>query len=448
MKKRNNPLRSLLALLLFILLIAPSLEAKVVKVVKKGPSEVQGISSERLERIDAHLSKAVEKQRVKGIVALIARNGKVVYHKVFGQMDEGKAMQKDAIFRICSMSKPITAVAVMMLWEKGLLELNDPIDKYIPEFKDVKVMIVDSREVDRYRLVKPKRPITIRHLLSHTSGISYGFWGQPLLSDIYLENKVSDGLTVTEGTIAEGVKRLAKCPLLFHPGEGWEYGLNYDVLGYLVERVSGMSFDKFLEENLFEPLKMKDTFFFVPKDKESRLAAVYEPTKEGGLKKLDHKVVDNAALSKTKSLIYDPFYSTQGPKTYFSGGAGLHSTINDYLRFCQMMLNGGKLDNARILSPTTVDLMTNSYMGDYKIWWIPDGGMKYGLGVMTITDRYGTANALPNGSYYWGGFYHTRFYVDSKHDLIAMYFSQIRPYGQVDDVVRKYFNLTQQAIEK
>jgi len=297
-------------------------------------------------------------------------------------------------------------------------------------------------------LERANKPITIRHLLSHTSGLTYGFWSQPYVSDIYLENKVSDGLSITEGTIGEGVKRLAKCPLLFHPGEGWEYSLSNDVLGYVVEVVSGMPFDKFLEEKLFKPLKMNDTSFFVPTEKLSRLAAVYEPVKEGGLKKLDRKVVERGTLSDTKALIYDPFYSYQGPKTYFSGGGGLHSTPKDYLRFCQMMLNGGILDGVRILSPTTIALMVNSNMGDHKIWWIPQGGMRYGLGFMTITDQYATANFIPNGTYYWGGFYHTRFYIDPKHNLIAMYFSQIRPYNQVDDVINRYFILTQQAIVK
>jgi len=212
-----------MVLLVVVLLMAPSVYAKKTVI---SISKSEGISSERLTRIDEHLTRTVQQQRVKGMVAMIARNGKVVYHKAFGEMDDGKPMQKDAIFRICSMSKPITAVAVMMLYERGLIELNDPISKYIPEFKDVKVLVKDKAEEKGYRLEPAKRPITIRHLLSHTSGLTYGFWGQPLVSNFYVENQVSDGLTITEGTIGDGVKRLAKCPLLFHPGEGWEYGLS------------------------------------------------------------------------------------------------------------------------------------------------------------------------------------------------------------------------------
>jgi CubicO group peptidase (beta-lactamase class C family) len=447
MRKRNISFRSLMALMVFILLVAPSIYAKNTAT---GVSKSEGISSERLARIDAHLTRTVSQQRVKGMVAMIARNGKVVYHKAFGEMDEGKPMQKDAIFRICSMSKPITAVAVMMLYERGLIELNDPIYKFIPEFKDVQVLVKDKAEEKGYKLEPAKRPITIRHLLSHTSGLTYGFWGQPLVSNFYVENKVSDGLSITEGTIAEGVKRLAKCPLLFHPGEGWEYGLSFDVLGYLVEVVSGMPFDRFLQENLFKPLKMKDTFFFVPDEKVPRLAAVYEPKPEGGLAKLERKVVSKGALSATEGLIYDPFYSYQGPKTYFSGGAGLNSTTNDYLRFCQMMLNGGVLDGARILSPTTIELMIGNHMGTLKSW-VPayaDEGIRYGLGFMVLIDRYPAALPLPNGSHYWGGFYHTKFYIDPQHKVIGLYFSQIFPTGQVEDVTRKYNVLTQQAIEK
>ena len=434
-----------MALMVFILLITPSIYAKNTAT---GVSKSEGISSERLARIDAHLTRTVSQQRVKGMVAMIARNGKVVYHKAFGEMDEGKPMQKDAIFRICSMSKPITAVAVMMLWEQGLIELNDPIYKFIPEFKDVQVLVKDKAEEKGYKLEPAKRPITIRHLLSHTSGITYGFWGQPYVSNFYVENKVSDGLTITEGTIAEGVKRLAKCPLLFHPGEGWEYGLNNDVLGYLVEVVSGMPLDKFLQENIFKPLKMKDTFFFVPDEKVSRLAAVYEPKPEGGLAKLNRNVVSKSFLSPVEGLRYGPFYSYQGPKTYFSGGGGLHSSTIDYMRFCQMMLNGGALDGVRILSPTTIELMLGNYMGNFKHWIYTDEGSRYGLGFMLVTDRYFAANPLPNGSYYWGGFYHTKFYIDPKHKVIALYFSQIFPASQVEDVTRKYNVLTQQAIEK
>jgi len=436
-----------MVLLVVVLLMAPSVYAKKTVI---SISKSEGISSERLTRIDEHLTRTVQQQRVKGMVAMIARNGKVVYHKAFGEMDDGKPMQKDAIFRICAMSKPITAVAVMMLYEQGLIELNDPISKYIPEFKDVKVLVKDKAEEKGYRLEPAKRPITIRHLLSHTSGLTYGFWGQPLVSNFYVENQVSDGLTITEGTIGDGVKRLAKCPLLFHPGEGWEYGLSFDVLGYLVEVVSGMPFDRFLQENLFKPLKMKDTFFFVPDEKVSRLAAVYEPKQEGGLAKLKRKVISKGVLSATEGLIYDPFYSYQGPKTYFSGGGGLHSTSTDYMRFCQMMLNGGALDGVRILSPTTIELMIGNHMGTLKSW-VPayaDEGIRYGLGFMVLIDRYPAALPLPNGSHYWGGFYHTKFYIDPKHKLIALYLSQIFPTGQVEDVTRKFNTLTQQAIEK
>ncbi len=442
-KKSINPL--LAAVVIVIFLAAPAIYANDLVT---GVPKDEGMSADRLARIDAHLSQTVGKKRVKGIVAMVARNSKVVYHKAFGDMDEEKAMQEDTIFRICSMSKPITAVAVMMLWEQGLFKLNDPIYKFIPEFKDVKVLVRDKAEKKGYKLLPAKRPITIRNLLAHTSGITAGFWAQPFISQYYLDNNVPGPLSVNEGTIADGVKRLAKCPLLFHPGEGWEYGWNFDVLGYLVEVVSGMPFDKFLKKNIFGPLNMRDTFFFVPDEKLSRLASIYEPTGEGGLKKLDRKVVTKGFLSDTKSKIYSPFYSYKGPKTYFSGGGGLHSTAKDYMRFCQMMLNGGEIDSVRILSPTTIDLMISNHMDDNEIWWIPDGSVKYGLGFGILTDRDASANSRPNGTYFWSGFYHTRFYIDPKHDLIAMYYSQIYPNNHVEDVINEYFDLTQQAIVK
>lgn len=441
MKRSKNVLKWFQSLLILMFFLGPSVYAKDLTTAE--PEEV-GMCSERLSRIGNMLQTSIDKQRIKGVVALVARHNKVVYFEAFGDMDEGKRMQKDAIFRICSMTKPITAVAVMMLWEKGLFLLSDPISRYIPEFKDTKVLVKDNSDKG-YKLVPPKREITIRDLLAHTSGITYGFWGQPYLAQIYLDNGVPGGGSIAEGTIAEGVKKLAKCPLLFHPGEGWEYGLNNDVLGYFVEVMSGITFDKFLEEEIFRPLKMKDTFFFLPEEKVSRLAAVYEPTPEGNISKLTEKRVRPAFLSKTESLIYDPFYSYKGPKTYFSGGGGLNSTASDYMRFCQMMLNGGELDGVRLLSPTTVDLMTRNHIGEHNMWWVGNG-IKYGLGFGVVQDRDATGSILPNGTFFWGGFYFTRFYIDPKHDLVAMYFIQMHPYLQLEDIGMKFYVLTQQAI--
>lgn len=444
MKRSQHTFHSLSVMLIFVLLFVPFAFSKDFKTVVP---ETVGMSSIRLARIDSVFAKAVEQERIKGVVAMVARNGKVIYHKVFGEMDDSRPMQKDTIFRICSMSKPITAVAVMMLWEQGLFTLDDPISKYIPEFKDMKVLVMDKDAEKGYRLEPAKQPITIRQLLSHTSGISYGFFARPGVSQYYLENDVSDGFRVTNGTLGEGIKRLAKCPLVFQPGGGWEYGLNFDVLGYFVEVISGMPLDKFLLTNIFGPLQMKDTSFFIPTNKIPRLAALYEPAMTGGLKKVEGRRVTRGLFSETQSFIYDPFYSYQGPKTYFSGGAGLHSTASDYLRFCQMMLNGGVLHGVRILSPITVDLMIQNHIGDY-IMDLDPKAQKYGFGFSTYVNPVASTTPLPKGAYEWGGIYNTKFYIDPKHRIVATYLTQLYPNMQVSDLTKKFLVLTQQAIIK
>lgn len=436
--------RTLPVMLIFVFLFAPFAFSRDFETAAPVTA---GMSSERLSRIDSILAKAVGQQRIKGVVAMVARNGKVVYHKAFGEMDDGKPMQKDTLFRFCSMTKPIIAAAVMMLWERGLFTLDDPIANYIPEFKDIKVLAMDKDAEKGYRLEPAKQPITIRQLLSHTSGISYGFFARPGVSQCYLENDVSDGFRVTNGTIGEEVKRLAKCPLVFQPGGGWEYGLNFDVLGYFIEVVSGMPLDRFLQTNIFGPLQMKDTSFFIPTDKVPRLAALYEPTMEGGLKKVDKKIVTRGLFSETQSFIYDPFYGYQGPETYFSGGAGLHSTASDYLRFCQMMLNGGELHGVRLLSPTTVDLMIQNHINEYVMVLDPKA-QKYGLGFSLYVDPVASTTPLPKGAYEWGGIYNTKFYIDPKHRMVAVYLTQLFPNGQVNDLNQKLWVLTQQAIVK
>ncbi len=436
--------KSLAVVVLLLFLIVPSAFSKGPN--PAGPEPV-GISSERLTRMDAVLVNAVRQQRIKGAVAMVAKDGKVVYQKAFGEMDNGRPMQKDTIFRICSMTKPVTAVAVMMLWERGLFTLDDPIRMYIPEFKDVKVLVMDKNEEKGYRLEPLKRPITIRQLLSHTSGLTYGFFGWPVIGQCYVDNDVSDGFRVTNGTIGDGVKRLAKCPLAFQPGEGGGYGLSFDVLGRLVEVVSGMSFDKFLQKNVFDPLKMKDTAFFVPADKVGRLAALYEPAAEGGLERVDRKMTVRGFMTETPSFIYDPFYGYQGPRTYFSGGAGLHSTASDYLRFCQMLANGGTLDGARLLSPTTLDLMIQNHIGEYVIGLEPKG-VKYGFGFGVYTDPGAAGSSVSKGSYFWAGIYDTNFFIDPKRHLAAVYFTQLFPNMQADDLTKKFRTLTEQAIVK
>ncbi len=407
-----------------------------------------GLSARKLAKIDELIQKNISQEKLKGATVLVARHGKLAYLKAFGEMDEGRTMQPDTIFRICSMTKPVTAVGVMMLWDKGLIRLEDPVSKFIPEFADTPVLVeVDDENAPegfRFDLGKLKRPITIFDLLTHTSGISYGFWGRPEIAAAYIAAGVSDGLSVTEGTIAEGMQKLAALPLFFNPGEGWEYGLSNDVLGRVIEVVSGLPLDAYFQENIFKPLGMEDTFFFLPDEKISRLADVYEPSEEG-VKKLSEKRVLPGILAKTPGLIYDPFYSCQGPKTYFSGGGGLHSTATDYFKFCQMMLNKGELHQKRLLKPATVEMMTQNQIGRLSIWWSGPTA-KYGFGFSVSENKNDGTTSSSIGTYGWGGFYFTRFYIDPAHEVVAVMMAQLRPNGHMEEMVSKLWGLTQAAV--
>ena len=435
-------LKKTLVLVILLLLSVPFVSAKDLETAVP---EMVGMSSERLDRMDMFFDKLIKNQAMKGAVVRVSRDSKVVYNKAFGEMDDGKAMREDAIFRICSMSKPITAVAMMILWEQGFFNLNDPLFKFIPEFKDVKVLVMDKTQEKGYRLEPVKSPITIRHLLTHTSGISYGFFSHPVIAQCYLDNDISDGFRITDGTIGEMTKRLAKCPLLFQPGTGWQYGLNFDVLGHLVEVISGMPFDQFLQKNVFDPLQMDDTSFFVSENKLNRLAALYSPMPNGTLQRVDHQVAMRGFASDIPSMVFDGDYSYKGPKTYFSGGAGLHSTAADYMRFCQMMLNGGELDGARILSPITVEYMTQNHIGEFNVDIAPPG-VKYGLGFSVVVDKVKSAKVTPERTYAWMGAYNTAFYIDPKHKIIASFYTQLFPSFHVMGMSDTFEILTQTSI--
>ena len=437
MKGTKAIFRSLFLAGVIILLLTPGVLAQGLPSAK--PEEV-GLSAERLQRVDQLMQGFVDRRQVSGTVALIARQGKVAYFKSFGTMDEGKPMTNDTIFRIASMTKPITSVAVMMLLEEGKILLNDPVSKYLPEFKSPSVLVSDGPNEGQYHLVPVKREITVRHLLDHTSGISYGFWGRPHLSKLYADAGISDGLMQTEGTIAEGVRKLARMPLLNQPGESWEYGLNTDVLGRLVEVVSGMPLDQFFQERIFRPLGMKDTHFFLPEEKRARFAAVYTPSEQGGISKLPEGPV------RMGPVLFSTSWHYRGPRTYFSGGGGLVSTTSDYVRFLQMLLNGGKLDDVQLLGPKTVELMTRNHIGDLDIF-LRAPGYRFGLGFAVLVDPDRSGRIESKGEYNWSGFFYTRFWVDPKEDLIGIMMTQIRPNAQLD-LDEKFRVATYQAIMK
>jgi CubicO group peptidase (beta-lactamase class C family) len=386
------------------------------------PEDV-GLSSERLGRIAAAIQKDVDDGRIAGGVSLVARHGKVVYFQAVGMADRDarKPMRTDSIFRICSMSKPLTSVAVMMLYEQGRFMLSDPVSNYLPEFKHMKVLDPpwpQDKTSPPGAVVDAKRPITIFNLLTHTSGLTYQWNAR--LGKAYRDASVGNGIKQQDGTIAEGVRRLAAVPLLFQPGDDWEYSLADDVLGRLVEVVSGMPLDKFLAERLFQPLGMKDTCFFPPADIVPRLATAYAYNEQKGLRPiLDGQVMDGDGGSK-----YTADYPYRGPHTYFSGGGGLCSTAEDYYRFCQMMLTGGELNGVRILSRKSVELMSHNHVVGK-----PDGPNAYGLGFGTVSESQQLTELGSVGSFNWGGFYNTSFVIDPKEDLIAIFMSQMNPTG-------------------
>jgi CubicO group peptidase (beta-lactamase class C family) len=387
---------------------------------KAAPDSV-GLSAARLARVDAALKPYIDNKQLAGAVVAIARKNKTVYMKSFGaaDVDSNKAMTDDAIFRIASMTKPVTSVAVMMLYEEGKFLLDDPISKFIPDFKEPKVLAADGKTVPA------KREITIRDLLRHTSGISYRFWGKPI-AEVYEKAGIFDGLAPTEGTIAEMTKRIAVQPLHNQPGEAWEYGLNTDVLGYLVEVASGMPLDKFFKERIFNPLKMPDTQFYVSDAQKNRVVSLYTPGEKGGI------VKSPDATTRWGQLIFSAAVPYSNQRTYFSGGGGLTSTASDYLRFTQMFLNGGQLDGTRLLSRKSVELMGMNHIGDISVWtYAPPSavgnlGDKFGLGFGVRSDA-GMNELGSTGEYMWAGIFNTRFWIDPKEQMSIVMLGQIIP---------------------
>ena len=379
--------------------------------------ETVGLSSERLERVGAAVQRSIDDKRIAGAVTLVARRGQVAWFKAQGMADReaGKPMRPDTIFRICSMTKPITSVAVMMLYEEGHFLLEDPISKYLPEFKNAKVYVQPAGG-DPYSIPATKE-ITIRDLLRHTSGITYQW--NPTLGSLYKNANVASGLLQYDGTIEDSVKRLASVPLLFNPGDRWEYGLSVDVLGRLVEVISGMPLDQFFRERIFVPLGMKDTYFYLPEDKVDRLAAAYTYYPDKGLNRFPDTPITEGPFS------YSADYPYRGPKKLFSGGAGLVSSAQDYLRFCQMMLVGGKVGDKQLLSRKSIDLMTHDQLGKIS------SDQSFGLGFGIEGGKTPLAELGSDGEYSWGGFYYTAFSIDPKEQMIVIFMAQLHPAGDL-----------------
>lgn len=399
--------------------------------------EREGFSSERLEKLTALMNQRVQDGTMVGGMGLIARNGKIVYQQTYGMADREaqRAMEEDALYRIYSMTKPITALAVMMLYEEGKFFLNDPVARYIPELADLEVALstadgntgivsdgTQSRGIGagdatlEGQTRKPARQPTIRDLLTHTAGFTYGFFGNTEVDKQYREA----GLMHPASTLQDFVSKLGELPLQYEPGSRWHYSVSVDVQGALVEAVSGMTFGEFLRTRIFEPLEMNDTFFFVPKDKLPRLAQLYSPEGATGF----------LSPGSGAGLVVAPAATSAGymeGAKFEGGGGGLVSTARDYLRFAQLMLNGGELDGVRLLSPKTVELMTMNHLGD-----LPMGfgrrGVGFGLGFGVVLNPGDVGEIGSTGEYNWGGAAGTRFWIDPQENLIGMFMVQSIPH--------------------
>jgi len=376
--------------------------------------ESVGMSSERLLRLDALLQRYVTEKRLPGVSGIVVRDGKIVWHKAFGQrdLDAKDPLQRDDIYRIASMTKAVTSVAAMMLFEEGKFSLDDPISNYIPAFKEPKVLVDYNREANTWNSVPAKSEITIRQLLNHTSGIGYG----PLTNEDFKLMYEKAGVFVLSTTedisLQENIKRLATMPLAHQPGEAWTYGLNTDVLGYLVEIWSGMSLEAFFRTRIFEPLGLKDTYFYLPDSKKDRLVPIY--TESG----------DPKTLQKLPPQYgYDPDYPIKGAKKLYSGGAGLCSTSLDYAMFLQMLINNGEYNGRQLLGRKTIELMTSNQIGDLKMWNPAD---QFSLGFSLTTEKNVWRGPGSVGKIGWGGYFSTHYFADPKEKLTVVLMKQLQ----------------------
>lgn len=407
------------------------------KVLTEASPAAGGFSAARLTRLDSGMSEWVKKNWVNGSVALIARHGKIIFYKAYGynEMVTKTPLNKNGIFRIASQTKAVTVTAVMMLWEEGKFSLNDPVSKYIPSYANERVLDTFNPKDTTYTTVPAKRQITIFDLLTHTSGIGYPAIGSKEADAIYAKNQVTGGVGVKGQTLADAMTRLGTLPLLFQPGEKWMYGLNMDVLGYLVEKWSGMTLEDFFTKKIFQPLGMKDTYFNVPQSKASRVVNFFLQDSTGVIKKQE-SVFDGTL---------DMNYPTE-KKDYFSGGGGLSSSIHDYAILLQMFLNGGTYNGVRLLGPNTVRMMIMNQIGDLH----PNIGANawlnsFGFGFFIISKDGSRLTPNQAGTYGWGGVFSTSYLVDPKEDMIMLLYQQM--WGpHVADADKTFIPLVYQAL--
>lgn len=388
----------------------------------------QGFSAERLTRIDSMVTKLIATEEVPGAVVFISRNGKPVLHKAYGYSDyvAKTSLKKDDIFRIASQTKAITSLGIMMLWEEGKFQLDEPISNFIPEFKNPKVLLKVDYADTSFTTEPAGKEITFRHLLTHTSGLDYPAIGSKDFKAIYAKHDVPSGIGNAKDVLGDKIKILATLPLKHKPGEKYTYGLNTDVLGYLIEVLSGKNLDQFFRERIFQQLGMNDTYFYLPESKHARLVPLYDGGK-GKAFKMVGTVYDNV----------DPDY----PKlkgTYYSGGAGLSSTIEDYSKFLQLFLNKGTYNGKRLISRKTIELMLTNQTSNLTSSYL-------GLGFGLETPGNDHLSVLSLGSFSWGGAFNTHYWADPKENFVALIFTNIyqTAHWNIGD---KFKVLTYQAI--
>jgi len=402
----------------FMLHSASSLAAEKLVATK---AESVGMSSKRLQRIDDYFQRFVDDKQIAGAVSLVARHGKIVHLSAVGSkyQEQNIPMKTDSIFYLASMTKPIVSTALMMLFEEGRFRLDDPISDWIPEYANHKVRVSDGARASD---VPEARPITIRHVLTHTSGLTLNPEGMGLTEE---EQRWVTNNGEAFATLGERIARAAIIPAAFHPGDNWQYGASTDYVAILVEKISGQSIDQFLRERIFQPLGMNDTFYNIPRDKVDRVAAVYRPTADGEFE-----------------LQQAPGFKE--PSSYFAGVAGLNSTATDYIRFAQMISNGGELEGVRLLGRMTVELMISNHTGDKDVY-IRGPGFGFGLGFGVLVDPTVSFDTASPGSYGWGGAYGTLYYADPVEDLIGLMFIQLPGHAPLN-IRQRFTNVVSQAV--
>lgn len=405
-----------LSVLATLLVVGPVLAQEIPQAI---PSDV-GMSPERLEQVTNMLQSYVDDERLPGAVTMVLRRGSVVYAEAVGSRDlEARApMEVDAIFRIASQTKALVSVGIMILQEEGKLHISDPVSRYLPSFSHTTVAV--PLRQGGYEVREAERVITLRHLLTHTAGIGYGGWNYTGPdADEWSEAGITGWyFGHREEPVRNTVDRMPELPFRAQPGEAWVYGYNTDILGAVIEEVSGLSLDAFLRSRVLDPLEMWDTHFYLPEEKRHRLATVYNLPPGGQLS----RAAEGPGMETQGQYI-------DGPRASFSGGAGLLSTARDYSRFLQMLLNRGELNGVRILSPTTVALMTQNHVGD--LYQAP--GMGFGLGFAIRLDVGEAGEPGSLGSFRWAGAYHSTYWVDPAEDLVVVYLTQVIPASGLDE---------------